>query len=193
MRLPNAGRKEFLLIFLLAVGACSTKRGGTLTSADLQPTTQTGAVVGAARVSLGSGDVKALAFKPTKLVQQGYAVLSDVERQDIVYDVDQGIEARRLAVISGDELDRKTRAKVAAMESFQRRLPEKEAIPAVATATTDASGSFKFDRIQAGTYWVFLDTQVAGNFVGWAVRVEVRPGTTTRVDLDNTDLDYGFR
>jgi hypothetical protein len=54
-------------------------------------------------MSLGSGDVKSLAFKQVKLVQENYAILTAAEKQDIDYDVDQGSEALRLGVTSLNE------------------------------------------------------------------------------------------
>jgi hypothetical protein len=183
------------MLMLATVTSCSKTKDEGSSSRNRQSVVEPtfGAVTGTVQVALGSGDVKALAFKTIKLVTEGYAVLSDAERNDIGYDYDMGERGRALGVISSDELDRKTRAKVSAMESFQKRLPEKVAIHAIATSTTDAGGNFKFDQVQPGIYWINVDTDLAGNYIGWSVRAEVLAGAPTKVQLNNTNLDYGFR
>jgi hypothetical protein len=184
-----------LMLMLATVTGCSNKKEEGQSSRDRQAVVEPsfGAVTGTVQVAQGSGDVKALAFKTVKLSTEGYAVLSDAERNDIGYDVDLGLRGQAVDLISSDELQRKTQAKVSAMESFQKRLPEKVAIRGIAITTTDAGGNFTFDRVQPGTYWVNLDSDLAGNYLGWSVRVEVLAGAPTTVQLNNTDLDYGFR
>lgn len=182
-------------LMLPSVTGCSRTKANDPSSGDRQAIVEpsVGAISGTAQVALGSGDVKTLAFKTVKLATQGYAVLTDAERNDIVYDYDQGERGRELGVISADELQRKTQAKVSAMESFQKRLPEKAAINGLATTTTDAGGNFKFERVQPGTYWINLDTDLAGNQIGWSVRVEVSTGAATAIQLNNTNVDYAVR
>ncbi len=136
--------------------------------------------------------MKAVAFTSVKLAQQDFKVLTEAEQEDAAFDVDQGLEAARLGIMERDELDRKARAKVEAMKSFENRLPQKLGIPAVATATTDANGSYRFDHVPAGAYWVSLDTKLGINSVGWSVKVEVKPGETTKLDLNNTNVDYSL-
>ena len=175
-------RKSFigtvLLTVLTVISGCSRTQGNASASGNLQPIAQPllGGIVGTVQVALGSGDVKTLAFKNVKLVQEDYAVLTDSEKADITYDMDEGSKAREFGLITSDELNRKAQAKANALESFGRRLPERETTQSITTATTDAAGNFKMDGIKPGAYWVFLDTDVSGNRVGWAVKADVIPG-----------------
>lgn len=185
---------SFVLAFLVLHG-CSkqTESEGGSNEAQTKLQSSLGTIVGKAQVALKSGEVRSVAFATLKLVQQPFQVLSESEKEAISYDADHGLEAARLGIASRDEVHRKIEAKTSAMESLQRRLPEKQAISAVATATTDANGSFKIERINPGTYWLFLDVQISGNLVGWAQKVELKAGKTVSVDLNNTNVEYTFR
>ena len=182
---------KFVLVVLVVIaGGCSRAKNNPASSTEQSPF---GTIIGKVQIALGSGDVKPVAFKSVRLTEESFAVLSDSEKQDIVYDADEGSEAVRLGVTSMDEHGRKVQAKVNALQSFDARLPQKQAIPTVSIATTDAGGNFKFEGIKPGTYWVFLDTTVSGNQVGWAVKVDVARNSVTNADMNNTNLDYGFR
>jgi|SRR6185437_16670426 len=183
-----------LLFFTLVIVACSAKKGQGRNSDDAQATAQikTATITGTVQVALGNGDVKNLVFTNVKLTQQGYSVLSDSEKRSIAFDTDEGIEAEKLGQLSMDDLSSKTEARTDAMRSFEAKLPEKEAVQGVIT-TTDASGNFKFGGLQPGTYWLLLDTQLAGNYVGWSFKIAIQPGATAKVDLSNTNIDYTFR
>jgi hypothetical protein len=193
MRITFIG--TILLTGLTIIGGCSRTKGTASVSGNPQPIAQPslGGIVGTVQVALGSGDVKALAFKNVKLVQEDYAILSDSEKTDIAYDADEGSKAVNAYLITNDEYQRKVQSRIDALGSFGRRLPGKENIQAIAEATTDAGGNFKMEGIKPGTYWIFLDTDVSGNHVGWAVKSDVTTGTVTKVDLNNTNFEYAFR
>jgi hypothetical protein len=195
VELRNSSNGIVLLILLIVVSGCSRTKGNAIVSGNPQPVAQPllGGVVGTVQVALGSGDVKTLAFKNVKLAQESYSILTASEKTDIARDEGDLSKALRLGLITLNEYNRKMQAKADALESFGRHLPGKEAIQSVAEATTDAGGSFKMEGIKLGTYWVFLDTDVSGNHVGWAVKVDVTTGSETKLDLNNTNLDYGFR
>ncbi len=187
-------RKISLLFLVVLMSGCSPKNGaGSKSPTDADKKTDPAAViVGAAQLGLKSGDVKNITFASVMLTEQDFKVLTDTEQADVSFDVDTGMDARRLGIMTSDELDRKTKAKFAAMESFQSKLPEKLKVPAIATTTTDAGGNFRFDRVPPGTYWIFLDTKVAINYVGWSLRVDVKPGQTLKADLNNANVDYSM-
>lgn len=155
-------------------------------------TDSSGIIMGTAQLALKSGDVKNIAFTTVMLTQQDYKVLTDSEQEDVSFEPDTGLDAVRLGIMTTDELDRKTKARFAAIESFQNKLSEKAKMPAIATTTTDAAGNFRFDKVNPGTYWVFLDAKVAINYVGWSLMVEVKPGETNKADMNNSNVDYSF-
>jgi hypothetical protein len=195
VKMRNSFIGIILLTGLIVVSGCSRTKGTANVSGNLQPIAQPslGGIVGTVQVALGGGDVKTLAFKNIKLVQEGYAILTDSEKTDIMYDIDEGRKAVNVDLITEDEQERKVQSKIAALASFGRQLPGKESMQAIAETTTDAGGNFKMEGIKPGTYWVFLDTDVSGNHVGWAVKSDVTTGTATKVDLNNTNFDYAFR
>lgn len=180
-------------LLLLANGCSSRRNAETKTSSDSEKRPDaSGVIAGTAQLALKSGDVKNIAFASVVLTKQNYKVLTGAEQADIAFDVDSGRDAVQLGMMSSDELQTKAKAKFAAMESFQSKLPEKLKVPPIATETTNANGEFRFSNVCPGTYWIFLDTKVAINYVGWSLRVEVKPGETVKADLNNTNVDYSF-
>jgi hypothetical protein len=177
----------FMISWLLLACSSQNKEAGPIAQQRVA-----GGINGLVQVSLKSGDVKNLAFIPVRLVQEEFQILSAAESNDIVYDTDLGDEGFKDGLVSSQELDAKTDAKISAFRSFQGRLPQKTAIPAIATVTTDGTGFYKFDGVKPGTYWVNVDATVANNYVGWSARVEVSPGQLAKVDLNNTNAEYAF-
>ncbi len=177
-----------VVLMILGLAECSKKPVESAQKTELE----FGVVLGTVQLGLKSGDVKSIAFTPARLGQQEFEVLTDSQKADLAADTDLYSDAIRLGLMSVDEAEVKTKAKLLASEIFHERLPQKKAIPAAATATTDGNGAFKFDSVSPGTYWMFLDTEVGINTIGWAVKVEVKARQTTKVNLNNTNLDYGF-
>src|SRR6266404_8102480 len=157
--------KTFPLLLALLMAGCSSRISPEAKSSDAaeKKTDSSGIIMGAAQLALKSGDVKNIAFTTVMLTQQDYKVLTDTEQADASFVPDTGVDAARLGIMTSDELDRKTKAKFAAIESFQNKLPEKAKVSARATTTTDAAGNFRFDKVNPGTYWVFLDAKVGIN------------------------------
>jgi hypothetical protein len=96
---------QLLQLSILVVLLAGCSKNEAKPSSNSAPTAQAplGVIAGTVQISLGSGDVKSLAFKQVKLVQENYAILTEAEKQDIDYDVDQGSEALRLGVTSLNE------------------------------------------------------------------------------------------
>src|SRR5215472_1273196 len=115
MRIQIASRKPFLLLLVVVVAGCSKVKNDVHSannSSSSSVQSSFGTIIGTAQIALGSGDVKPLAFRPVRLVQENHNVLTDAEKQDIKYDANQGSEAQRLGVISMDEYGKKVQAKV---------------------------------------------------------------------------------
>jgi hypothetical protein len=186
--------EELVLLVLVVLSGCSTTKGHSNLSSNSAWGLSPGTIVGTAQLASRSGDVQSLTLRPVKLVQQAYSVLTDSQKQDIAHGDDyQDNEALRLGVMSLAEFNEKAEANADAWQSFQKRLPEKQAIQAISSGITDARGNFRLENIKPGTYWIFLDTEVSGNHVGWAVKVDVAPAATVKVELNDTNLDYEFR
>jgi hypothetical protein len=193
MRMRNT-TTELVVSLVVVLGGCSATKGHANLPSNSAWGPSTGTIVGKAQLASGSGAVQSLTLQPVKLVQQAYSVLTDSQKQDIGHGDDyQDNDALRLGVMSLAEFNEKAEANADAWQSFQKRLPEKQAIQAISSGITDARGNFRLENIKPGTYWIFLDTEFSGNHVGWAVKVDVAPAATVKVELNDTNLDYEFR
>jgi hypothetical protein len=185
--------RRFLVVFVvfsLCAGCASEKTSDRKVS--VKGNDSTASIAGTVQLALRSGDVKNVAFTTVRLATQEYHVLTDAEKEASAFDADLLRDARTTGVMSLDEYTRRMDSLHSMVASFRTRMPERSAVPAVASVQTNGNGAYIFQNVVPGTYWINVDAEVGINYVAWTVQVTVRAGESVHCDLNNTNLEYSF-
>jgi hypothetical protein len=140
--------------------------GGLMACAPEKP----GMLIGDSYIVLESGQEVNLAGMPVRLIEE-----------------QKGLDSIMMELCPrrsfGDSLS--DSATAAAWQARRRFLMRRVA----RTTRTDAQAHFRVDPLLAGRYRVWADTSYRGERWTWLAPVEIRPGDTTRVALDNANPD----